>query len=222
MRKFILILLVKFMLFANPIITISIADNHRGSDGIIIEQELVRNSLKNLGYEVEYEFYPKVRSLENVENGLADGDFPRIKERVLEFKNIFVVEEPLEVLDYSVYYIGASRVVEWDDLENKDIGVVFGSSFATQSLDKNLKNKTVEELKDLPSLLKMLKSGRVNYLFLSELYGDELIKLFSKEGIVKSKNVLTQSNFYLLMNKKNIKMKEKLEKEIKKEKIKWV
>ena len=178
------------------------------------------NSFRNLGYEVEYVFYPKVRSRENVESGFADGDFPRIKERATEFKNIFVVEEPLEVLDYELYYLGYSKNIEWKDLENKNIGIVFGSSFASQTLDKYLKNKKIEELKDMFSLVSMLKSGRVDYLFLSELYGDELLLQFPKEGIVKSKNVMAKSDFFLLMNKKNLSLKEKLEKEIKKEKVK--
>ena len=96
MKKILLFIFFSTMLFSNPPIIISIADNHKESEGIKIEQELLTNSFKNLGYEVEYVFYPKVRSLENVELGLADGDFPRIKERASEFKNIFVVEEPLK------------------------------------------------------------------------------------------------------------------------------
>lgn len=220
MRKIMFFLLLNFALFSEAIIKIGVPESLKELKEIKAMEALLQKTFSNLGYRVEYSYLPTLRSFENLEKGLIDGVFPAINERINAFNNIFYIEESLMEQNFYIYSKNVSSVFNWKNLENKNIGISFGTMVTLNLLNRNINEVNISELKETSSLRNMLISGRVDYLFLPEAQGNELLKEFPEDNIKKSQTPLASDKFYLLMNKRHLNLKEKIKKELIKEKAK--
>lgn len=173
--------------------------------------------MKTMGYSVEYLSHPSLRSIKDVNSGELDGDLPRTKAILGSYKNIIFVNVPINNQKFYVYSKYENIYLKYKNLENKNIGITFGSTISKQVIGKNVKKSNISELKDITSLKDMLISDRVDLLFLPESLGKALMETFPKEKIRKSDKPFESIDFYLVLNKKHKNLKEKIETELKKQ-----
>lgn len=216
MKKIFVIFLSIVNLFGSTTIKISYAEDLEGIEAMIPVRQLILKSFSKLNYNVEFLSFPNKRSLELTNSGEVDGEFPRTIEVLSDYKNIFSIEVPVKYEKFYAYCLGEKKYNNWADLDNKKIGITFGSYVSENSLIKNVKNAKVEKLKDRQALFNMLLSGRVDILYLPESVGDKILKDNLKHKLFKSKKPLFTEELFLVMNKKYIKIKPELEKQMKK------
>lgn len=202
--------------------TLGIPDIAKDSEELIIAQERIKSTFANLGHKVNFVYLPTIRASENANNGSIDGVFPKIGTDISDFKNLFLVEEPISKnsISYSIYYLkGVFEPNNWKNLENKKIAIFFGNNLSKTLIEKNLKNYEILEGKSLFAMYNFLETGRADYVLLIDTYGDELLSNYKNKNIKKSQNPIYNSSAYLIMNKNYYNLKEDLEKELKKVKV---
>ena len=184
--------------------------------GLELEEKLVTvvsDSFKSIGYNVIFTTLPNLRGLEEANNGNIDGEFPRAKIVADKYKNLFYLKVPLFTEKFFAYSLN-EKYNTWKEIEGKKVGIHFGTKILSIVISKNTKKIETYELKDRKALYQMLKSGRVDLLFIQESLGDKIIEENNQSFIVKSDAPLYEDSFYLLLNKKYIKLQTLLEKEL--------
>ena len=219
--KFLFIVLLWSNLVIGQVIQLGIPDIAKESEELYIAQQRIKDSFAKLGYETKFVFLPTLRAHDSANKGDVDGFFPKIGKDISAYENLFLVEEPISKysIAYSVYYIGSeSGIDNWKSLDNKKIGILFGNNLSRILIEKNVKNFEILEGKSLFAMKNFMESGRVDYVLLVDTYEGEFMKMFEKKGIKKSEHPIYNTSAYLIMNKKYIGIKKKLEEEIKKSK----
>lgn len=216
MKKIFVIFLCIVNLYGSTTMKISYAEDLEGIEEMSLVRQSIISCFEKLDYKVEFVSFPNKRSLELVNSGEVDGEFPRTIEVLTDYKNLFLVKVPVKYENFYAYYMGESKYNEWKNLDNKRVGVTFGSYVSENSLAKNVKNFKIEKLKDRQALFNMLLSGRVDVLYLPESVGNRIVKDNPKHKLFKSNKPLFTEELYLVMNKKHLKIKSELEKQMKK------
>ena len=215
MKKLILFFLIVVVVFSKEKFKVGIASTAVGLEEVISFQNVLSTSMKNLGYDVEYITLPTLRSLNDVNNGDLDGDLPRTKVILQNNKNIFFLEVSISNQNFYVY--SKNNYANYKSLENKKIGIAFGSTISKQLIKKNVKTFIMDELKDVESMKNMLNSGRNDLLFLPEAIGSVLLEKYPLENIKRSDKRFETVDFYLVLHKKHLNLKSKIEAELRKE-----
>jgi len=216
MKKFIIFILIVISLSSKEILTIGIYEMTRDIPEMVKFRGELTESLLNLGYDVNYVYLPSLRSIEEANSGEIDGDMPRADEIIKLYKNVFQVDVVIDRTKLYAYTLNTEKILSFKDFENKKIGIILGTPMFENILIKNVKKYNVEKLKDIYALRNMLKIGRVDLLFLPETVGEQLINAYPKDKYKKSNKPISEIVYYLDLNKKYLKLKEPLEKEMKK------
>lgn len=216
MKKFIIFILIVISLSSKEILTIGIYEMTRDIPEMVKFRGELTESLLNLGYDVNYVYLPSLRSIEEANSGEIDGDMPRVDEIIKLYKNVFQVDVVIDRTKLYAYTLNTEKILSFKDFENKKIGIILGTPMFENILIKNVKKYNVEKLKDIYALRNMLKIGRVDLLFLPETVGEQLINTYPKDKYKKSSKPISEIVYYLDLNKKYLKLKEPLEKEMKK------
>ena len=217
--KFLCIVLLLSNLVMGQVITLGIPDIAKESEELYLAQQRIKNSFAELGYDTKFVFLPTLRAIDSANKGEIDGIFPKIGKDILAYENLFVVEEPISKysITYSIYYRGVEGGTDnWKTLENKKIGVLFGNTLSRALIEKNVKNFEIQEGKSIFAMKNLIETERVDYVLLVDTYEEEFMKMFEKKDIKKSLHPIYSTSAYLVMNKKFIGIKKKLEDEMKK------
>lgn len=220
--KFIIGLLLNTVIWAQ-VLVLGIPDVAKDSNELVIAQERVKTVFSNLGYTVKFNFYPTLRANEYANDGNIDGVFPKVGTDLFDYKNLFLINESLskKAITYSIYSLkDTSDVDTWKDLENKRIAIIFGNKLSKTLIEKNVKSYEIYEGKSLFAIYEFLEKGRVDFVLLIDSYGDELLNNYKDKDIKKSKNPIFTSGAYLVLNKKFLKLKDRIEFELKNVKLK--
>lgn len=217
MKKIILFMLLALTLFSQEKFKVGIASTATELKEVIDFQNAFNLTMKTLGYDVEYISLPNLRSLNDVNNGNLDGDLPRTKAVLLNNENIFLVDVSLSKQKFYVYSKDKKSYTNYKSLENKKIGLTFGSTISKQLIQKNVKKFEINELKEVESMKNMLISGRDDLLFLPEAIGSALLEKYPKANIKKSDEIFETIDFYLVLNEKHLNIKKRIEDELKKQ-----
>lgn len=144
--------------------------------------EIVTAVFNDMGFEVEYKFFPWKRCEELVKSGEAFATFPYIITD--ERQKIFTFSDPVANSTGRLFYLKKNFKSEpiWTDyksLKKYSIGGTFGYWYEAEFKKTGLK---VDYSPNDEVAIKKLYSGRVNMLAIDELVGWELIKkLYPKE-----------------------------------------
>ena len=217
MKKYIIFILMVMSLFSRETLKIGVYEMTRDIPEMVEFRAALTQSLKNLGYDVDYIYLPSLRSIEDTDKGILDGDMPRVKEVIKSYKNIFQIDIEIDRTKLYAYNLNGEKILNFKDFENKKIGIILGTPIFDSILMKNVKKYSVEKLKDVDALGNMLKAERVDLLFLPESVGDQLLNKYPKANIRKNEKPISEVIYYLDLNKKYLKLKEPLELEMKKQ-----
>jgi polar amino acid transport system substrate-binding protein len=129
-------------------------------------------AFKRLGYGFDYNIYPPVRGLIEVNSGRVDGEAFRVKfsERLQkQFPNLIRIPEPVVEVAFAAYSKNPAIGVQgWESLKKKDllVGYIRGEKMAEENLPKYVSQQNLIAVTDIRQAIKMLASGRMN-LFLT-------------------------------------------------------
>lgn len=167
-------------------------------------EDIVKESFKMEGVNVEYKYFPWKRSYSLVENGDFDGTFPWAMTE--EHKNNFHMNKVPLITDDGVYFHLKSVQFDWDtleDLKKYSVGVTFGYKEEKIYKENGIKAQAVptEELN-----FKKILARRIDVYQTSKTVGYSTInKIFTVEDADKfthHNKPAVKNEFYILFSKK--------------------
>jgi polar amino acid transport system substrate-binding protein len=161
---------------------------------------IVVEAFRRIGMEAEIVFNPTGRSLEDVNEGLADAELNRIEGMEKNYPNLAMVPEPNMVMDFVAFSKEKREIRDWDSIKNLSIGIVKGW--------KILENNTqgFPEVTLVPSeteLFNMLDLDRIEVALYDRLTGYEQIYLRGFKGMFTLDPPLASREMFLYLNRKH-------------------
>lgn len=167
MKRFFIIILLFFtvMLFAEKITL---------TNGVLLESDpvymkyaaVLKEIYRRAGIELEIVALPGIRSLVMADSGKFDGEFLRVKETLVNYSNLIVIDEPvLFTYIYAFGRKGAPITIDgWDSLKDKRVLYKRGAGHFVEKLIGNMKTGTIEILDNFEQGIKMILSNRADVL----------------------------------------------------------
>lgn len=168
--------------------------------------ELLEKVFDNMGYEVEYYFYPWARNLELVKTGKLDGIFTIKKNAARELEMIYPKEYLLSQ-DY-VFFIKKDNPIKFngnfDSIKNYKIGIINATSYG-QKFDTALSKgifKSIDYANSYESTFQKLIANRVDIVVCSKLVGLELLKnLGASQDVIITGPIIETAYSFIAFNK---------------------
>lgn len=174
-------------------------EDHQG-----FSDRVIREACRRLGIEVQIVAVSSARSLSNVERGVDDGNFLRIKG--FDKKYPHMVRVPEKIIDVQFVIFSKNKTLKtpsWASLKPYHVGYVRGWLIAEENI-KDVKEITVVE--NRTSLFKVLESDRIELAF-AELYGGYyLMKTLNLPHLAIAQPPLATAEMFLYLNKKHEKL----------------
>ncbi|MBN2625532.1 MAG: transporter substrate-binding domain-containing protein [Spirochaetales bacterium] len=213
-----ILLFLSFFLTAQEVITFDIGDwepytSSRDPDSQILEQ-LVTEIFVLYDMDVEYRYYPWLRSLCNVENGDSDGSFPLMQTAERE-ESCLSSQEPI-LIEENVFFHLKSLDFDWSDfsdLQKYRIGGTIGYAYMEPQIEYGLNIELVprEELN-----FNKLAAGHIDIYPASKDVGLYLLTyLFDQSAASRftyHPKILKSQDYYLLISKKHPRAQEIVDK----------
>ena len=170
--------------------------------------EMLDKVFNEMGYQVEYYFYPWARTLELVKDGKLDGVFTIKKTPSRELEMIYP-KEYLVKQDYVFFTSKDSKISfngDFNSIKNYKIGVInatsYGEKFDTALAKGVLKN--IDYANNYKSTFQKLIANRVDIVICSKLVGQNLLKeLDATNKIVIIGQPVETAYSYIAFNKNN-------------------
>ncbi|WP_420411483.1 hypothetical protein [Roseibium sp.] len=171
--------------------------------------ELLQRAYSVLGISFSVVYLTPHRSIQEVENGAADGELLRIKQIGDHFTEIIRVNVP--VISLPIYaYASDEEMTSLTLGEMKDVrvGYVAGAKFA-EEMTADLPNVTTVETPEV--LFNMLQRQRLDIAIAAENPGDRLLKTAAHGPVYKGDNHLRLIDFYHYLNRRHAALVPRLE-----------
>lgn len=213
MKVLLFIILLESLLFGNNIVRITNGEYKPFQSKDLLNygfvSEIVSEAFLLEGIEVEYGFYPWVRSLELARLGQWDGTIGWAKTRDRE-RDFYFSEEPIMVSQVVFFYL-STTMFNWEsmeDLKNYKIGAVRSYSYGKDFDDFAKENIEIIEYvaEDVHNIYKLF-SGRIDVFPMDIDVGMYLVnKHFKNESkfIRIHEKILDKRPQYLLLSRKNV------------------
>lgn len=147
----------------NKILKIGVPTNVENNSATDEVMSIYKEAFKRMGREVEFIYYPNIRSLTLVNNGDIDIDLGRAKVAANDYKNIVFTNTPIYSITYSCYSLNPNiKVSGWNFLgKGYNIAIRRGLLYIEQSF----KNKNASEnliFVNIDSGFQMLKTRNID------------------------------------------------------------
>jgi len=192
--------------YAQDIFTVNTADSPpystENEDGVY--DRIILMVFGNIGMKVKINHLDSARSVENVDVGLDDAEYARIKGLSNRYHNLRVVDEKLIDFSFTAFSKDSSIIINgWDSLKNYHVAYMRGWKI----YEKNVKNtKSVLQVTTEKELFQLLENDRVDIILYELLRGHQYLKDRNVEGIYPLSNPLSVKGMYLYVNKKHDKL----------------
>ncbi len=181
--------------------------------------DLLLNELfTRIGVQIDLVRLPAERALQMANEGLSDGDIPRISGLNTLYTNLIEVKEP--IIDY--YFVAFNhksetpQELQWEKLAGKNVGFIIGWKIYESNVPKSA---NIIRIASPDQLFKLLDGNRIETALYERYAGRHLIKTYKYKGIEECSTPLAISPMYLYLNKKHQDLADILSKELKKMKI---
>lgn len=169
---------------------------------------LVREACARAGVQVVFQMLSAERSLRNADNGLDDGDGPRIEGLEALYPNLVRVPEALVVYDFVAFATDPTVTVEvpgdvpdpWRALASYDVGIVRGWKILEQQI-RGVRSLTRVRTPRL--LMTLLGKGRVDVVVFERLMGLALAREQEIQGLRVLAPALTTRPMFLYLHKRH-------------------
>ncbi|MDF1644005.1 MAG: transporter substrate-binding domain-containing protein [Pseudomonadales bacterium] len=200
------------VLFSKPILVLSAPDIisnylHRdGHQGLV--DEIVKEALDRIGYDLKVTVFPAERSLIMANLGYVDGELARTLAIEQQYKNLIRIPS---VIYHAEFVIFSSENVEpindWHELSSKSVGLVIGMKMIEQNVPKNA---SISRVKNGYQLFNMLKAGKIKYAVFVKDMGEYILREKNISGVSSGKSILGSVPSYIYLHKKHMHLSKKL------------
>ncbi len=171
--------------------------------------DILEKAYSRLGIQFAIVYLTPNRSIQEVENGAADGELVRIKQIGDHFTEIVRVEVP--ILSLPIYaYTNDEELIDLRPAEMAGVrvGHVAGAKFA-ERLTAKLPNVTTVETPEV--LFNMLQKRRLDVVIAAEPPGDQFMAAAPKDAVFKGRDQLQSVDFYHYLNRRHLALVPRLE-----------
>lgn len=149
---------------------------------------------------LDFKDIPMVRSMSLANEGITDGEIVRTKLILEKYSNLMPVPTPIIIMKIHAFVINNDIVIETlDDLRKYKVGIVRGV-VASEKLTKEL---NVVGAKDVETLVRILKHGRIDIAISPDITTRKIISSFNYTEIVRIDPPLLEIPLYHMLNKKH-------------------
>jgi len=162
----------------------------------LVEEVCSRNSIL-----VEHNTPPVGRSLINVDQGIDDGDGPRIGGLSSNYPNLVCIPEPFGEFAFGAFAKTDNITIKgWESLSGLNVAYIIGWKI----FDTNVTTaKSITKVKDDESLFRLLEIGRADVILITKLAGYGTIQKLGLTGIDFLEPPLALEPNFLYLNKRH-------------------
>ncbi len=163
--------------------------------------EVIREAIQQIGYQLQIKLLPAERALHSLNKGVIDGEMSRIKGLQALYPNLVRVPEKImdwEFMVFSKKPIDLSR--GWQSLAGKNIAYITGWKI----LEKNIPDTAITtKVKNSTRLFKLLDRDRVDFIIYERWGGQYLLKTLPSKDIHLRFPALENKEMYIYLHKKH-------------------
>lgn len=165
----------------------------------LVEEIAVRN-----GVAVERNTPPVARALTNVNEGIDDGDGPRIAGLSASYPNLIRVDEPFGDFVFGAFArSGDIRIKDWSSLAPLHVAYIHGWKIFDENVKKT---KTTNRVKNAQQLFQLLDAGRTDVALTTKMGGYAVIREMKLIGVRFIEPPLAATPNYLYLNRRHEKL----------------
>ncbi len=213
---FFLLLLVNGTVFSSEDLVFNVTGqpplNTVKIDGFM--DEVVREALKRIGYNLVINKQPAERGLYSANNGLIDGEMSRVRGIDKVYTNLLRVPEKIMSWDFMVF---SKKNIDlgngWQSLKNKNVAFINGWKI----LEKNIPASAyVTKTRNSKQLFILLKKNRTDYIIYEHWGGRYVLNKMKLKNIKIRRPALASKDMYIYLHKKHADIIPKLSYELSK------
>lgn len=175
---------------------------------------LIAELSARVGVHIELARLPAERALQMVNDGLSDGDLPRISGLSSTYPDLIEVKEP--VIDYHFVAFKhkeyKSKSVCWEKLKDKNVGFIIGWKIYEKKVSTSA---SVTRVSSPAQLFKVLNSRRIDVALYERYAGRYQIQSQNYLELEECKYVLAVRPMHIYLNKKHEKLADVFSEELK-------
>jgi polar amino acid transport system substrate-binding protein len=176
--------------------------NTESRDGFM--DEVTREAMKRIGYQLIIDRLPAERGLRNANNGLIDGEMSRIKNIDNTYHNLIRVPEKIMNWEFCVF---SKKPIDlqtgWASLTNKNVAFINGWKI----LEKNVpKSAVITKTRDSQQLFTLLKRNRVDFIIYERWGGGSVLQKLQLDEVSQQSPFLTSREMFIYLHKKHRKL----------------
>lgn len=183
-------------------LSLSTADTapYTNAEGSGFYDILLKEVFNEMGIDIQISHLLSMRSIQNADDGISNGEFARIEGMSSDYKNLRIVPEALVTFNFTVFSRDPGIIISsWEQLSEYNVAYIDGWKIFQNNVPATT---NVTKVKDVDSLFKMLIYNRVDLILYSKLRG---LSKIGKEGIKNfyiSDPPLSSRGMYLYMHSK--------------------
>jgi len=159
---------------------------------------IIKELGKRIDLKVELVRLPPERALYSVNEGISNGELPRIAGLQKEYPNLIQIEEKIIDYNFVAFSKNASSVTSWEDLADKRVGYLHGWKI----FDNNVPESAHKSKPNNPSsLIDMLDEGRIDVALYERYAGWKMIRTHGHSRVKECPQPLAVKPMYLYLNK---------------------
>lgn len=161
---------------------------------------LVTEMLHRVGRVPDFEFAHEERGLRALDQGLDDGNLPRVAGLEKIYPNIRQVPGKVMDFNFQVFSKNPDVVIDgWESLRDYDVAFVTGWKI----LEQNVKARSITKVDTSDQLFSLLGRDRTQLVIYEKWQGLELINKLGLKGIVALEPPLITKEVFLYVNKRH-------------------
>ena len=173
--------------------------NTMSHDGFM--DEVTREALKRVGYQLVINRLPAERGLRNADSGFIDGEMSRVKGIDKVYKNL--VRVPEKIMDWEFFVFSKKSVnlqKGWENLANKSVAFIRGWKI----LEKNVPNSaSITRIKNSTQLFTLLENNRTDFIIYERWGGRHLVNQLQLFNVKLRSPALATREMFIYLNKKH-------------------
>lgn len=174
-----------------------------------VYDQIISHIFKALEIQIQINHLPSARSIENVDIGLDDAEYARIKGLSQNHKNIRIVDEKLIDFEFTAFSKNPEIEIHgWDSLSAYNVAFMRGWKIYEKNVTRTKSLLIVPSEKEM---FQLLENGRVDIILYERLRGFSYMRDNTLSGIYRLVQPLSTRGMYIYVNRRHIALIPKIE-----------